>query len=89
MPVEIRKSQERLNFFNLSWLWPVVNGLDFRIVHLQAFRANDKAQEVGLVNVELALFDLHIEMIAAEATHDFLYLLQVFVMSVGIDQYVV
>jgi len=46
-------------------------------------------QEIRLVDVEFALLDFRVQVVIAEATHDFLHMLEVFVRSVGIDQYVV
>ena len=41
--VEICEAKERLYVAYISWAWPVLNGLDFRFVHLETFGSADVA----------------------------------------------
>ena len=56
--VEVRKSEERLNAFDLSGGFPFVNGGEFDRVHLNLSLANDHAKKFDAWNVEGALGQL-------------------------------
>ena len=55
-PVEIRKTKERLNVFNLPWHRPILDGLNFGRIHGEAVFREDEPQIVDSVLVEFSFF---------------------------------
>src|SRR5258706_14271499 len=69
--VEISESEERLDFLDFSGGWPVLDDLDFRVVHAQAIWSDYEAQEVGHVNVEFAFFEFCEQAMSAKPSQNF------------------
>lgn len=91
MTVEVSEAQKRLYFLNFLWLRPIPDDLDFCIIHFQAIGADDETQEVGGVDVELALalVNFGIQVVGVKALENFLYMSGVIRGVFGIDKNVI
>jgi len=64
--VEVSEAKEDLDIVNRLGNGPIKNGGNTRGVHLDAFWGNNKAEEVGFLNMKLTLLELDIKFVFLE-----------------------
>jgi hypothetical protein len=84
-PIEVRESKEGLDVLDLTGLRPVLDGFDLIRRHRQARRGQDVAEILHSVSMELALLRVGKEAVLAESTKDFMDMLLVEGLVLGID----
>ena len=80
--VEVCKTQKRLNFFDISWHWPLKDGGDPFRFHFNPIGAYYKTEERDFVCHELALAGLAKQLSAVKVVQNLLDMYLVFLLIV-------
>ncbi|KIK11739.1 hypothetical protein PISMIDRAFT_122157, partial [Pisolithus microcarpus 441] len=76
-PIEVSEPKERLNVPDFSWFGPIADGLNLIGGHSQTRQGEDIAEVFDQVPMELALFGLGIQAVAAQAAKYLFYVFMV------------
>jgi len=85
-PVEISKSQERLELPHSPGSLPLSDSLDFLRIHLEGIWGNDKTKEASLGSVELTFFTFDIEASSSQLVKDLVDMANMFFWGGGVDE---
>ena len=61
---------ETLKLFEVPWLWPLGNGVNFGIIDFNPNRAYHKAQKQQLIDHENALLEVNIQCVLSQDFKD-------------------
>jgi hypothetical protein len=64
--IGICKSQERLQVAYVLWPWPLLNGLNLTLLHLDSLRIHYMTQEVHSSLIEMTLRKLSVQDVVLE-----------------------
>ena len=83
--VEVSEAKEGLNVLHFSGFGPVLDSLDFRLIHLQSFFGKDEAEVLNGVLGEVTFVRTGEKAVFMETTEDLTDMFGVFHRVIGID----
>ncbi len=87
--VEPCKSEKYQNVSHWFWFRPFLDGLNVRLLHLNASHINHKAQKGHLITIKCAFWQLHIQSVFKQCVKHLVNMLSMFFFWVWINEHVI